>query len=343
MTAVAAARRRKRVVKGEVSPVRLVSEEIAKPPYCGPHGPRPPTSSGALYYPKHEFQTKIEVKTAEQIERMRRSCALAREALEVAGKAVAVGVTTEEIDKAVHDFIISRGAYPSPLGYMGFPKAVCTSVNEVICHGIPDSRALQDGDIVNVDVTVYLDGYHGDTSSMFIAGTPGSRAVRLCEAAYKAMWAGISVCGPGVDFRRIGEAIARVSQEYECYCSPHLTGHGIGSFFHGAPEICHTVNNFHRGLMQPGTTFTIEPALVDKNDSSRKVWEDGWTMVTKGSLAAQFEHTLLITDEGHEVLTGPSIDYKALAGLGKPGSRTRPAASGEKAPARRPARRRGFK
>lgn len=339
MAAASALRRRRKVQKGEVSPLRFVHENIPKPEYCGPNGPKPPTSSGHVSYPKHAFSDTPEVKSAEQIERMRRSCALAREALELAGKSVAVGVTTEEIDKVVHNFIVSRGAYPSPLGYMGFPKAVCTSVNEVLCHGIPDSRELADGDILNIDVTVYLDGYHGDTSSMFIAGKPNVGALRLCEATHKAMSAGISVCGPGVDFRQIGKAISKVAGEEMCFCSPFLTGHGIGSYFHGAPDIVHVNNNKDQGVMKPGMTFTIEPVLVEKMDSSRLVWPDGWTIVTKGALSAQFEHTVLITEEGHEVLTGPSIDYKAIASLGtiraaKPQA-TRPLP-------RRPARRRGF-
>lgn len=293
--------------------MRPVPKEIALPPYLGPGYPKSPDQEYFL----HEFSKAIEIKTAEQIEGMRRSCALARETLEMAGKLIKVGVTTEEVDIAVHDFIVSRGAYPSPLGYMGFPKAVCTSINEIICHGIPDSRPLEDGDIVNVDVTVYLDGYHGDTSSMFIAGNPRPSAVRLCEAAHKAMWAGISVCGPGVDFREVGKAINKVTIEANCYCSPFLTGHGIGSFFHGAPEIIHISNGKDRGLMRPGMTFTVEPVLVENNDDNQEEWEDGWTLTTEGSWTAQFEHTVLITEEGHEVLTGPSIDYKAISGIKK--------------------------
>lgn len=256
----------------------------------------------------------VEVKTPDQIERMRAAGALAREALEVAGRVVEPGITTDAVDAAVHDFICSRGAYPSPLGYMGFPKAICTSVNDVFGHGIPDSRPLEEGDIMNVDVTVYLDGYHGDTSCMFFAGRPTKRAALLCETTRKAMQAGIEVCGPGQDFREIGRAISRVNEGTGYYCNGTISGHGIGSYFHGAPEIIPMTNNVDQGLMRPGMTFTIEPVLVENNDASWAIGGDGWTMQSReGNWSAQFEHTVLVTDEGYEVLTGPSINYRAIA------------------------------
>jgi len=310
-------RRFRRPVKpgeGIVSSQLHVPPHIVRPPYLGPGGPRSPQDG----FPDHEFFQKgrIEIKDREQIERMRASCALAREALEVGGRCVGAGVTTEAIDEAVHNFIIARGAYPSPLGYMGFPKAVCTSVNNVIAHGIPDSRKLKDGDIVNVDVTLYLDGYHGDTSCTFFVGRPSRQAYELTMAAKHAMEAGIKVCGPGVDFREIGKAISKVTDQADCFCSSQLIGHGIGSYFHGSPEVIHAVNPVDQGLMQPGMTFTIEPCLVEKNESSCVLWADGWTMSTKtGAWSAQFEHTILITDNGHEMLTGPTIDSKAMAGI----------------------------
>jgi len=264
--------------------------------------------------PTQEERFDIEVKDQTEIEGMRAACRLARQTLEVAGRAVAPGVTTDEIDRQAHDFIVANGAYPSPLEYCGFPKAVCTSVNEVVGHGIPDSRPLEDGDFLNIDVTVYLNGYHGDTSCMFFAGRPLKRAVALCKATRKAMLAGIQVCGPGVDFREVGKAITQSATEAGCTVHPTLIGHGIGSYFHGRPEILPYVNDVDQGVMKPGMTFTIEPVLVETPDRTCEVdAEDLWTLCTSTkALTAQFEHTLLITDVGHEVLTGPCIDYKAI-------------------------------
>lgn len=315
-TACRSAKRKLRTVKlGKVSLERLVPEQIARPPYLGPGSPRTPKDG----MPQHEFMWdpdnlhRIEVKRPESIAAMRESCALARETLEFAGRLVVPGVTTDAIDAAVHDFIISRGAYPSPLGYMGFPKAICTSVNDVIAHGIPDDRPLEDGDIVNVDVTVYLNGHHGDTSSMFFAGRPKKSTAALCDATQRAMNAGIEVCGPGVDFREIGRRIAVVTDEADCHCSSLLSGHGIGTYFHGAPEVIPGINNVDQGVMMPGMTFTIEPSLVENNDATSRMLADGWALQTQtGALTAQFEHTVLITEEGHEVLTGPSVDYRGI-------------------------------
>jgi len=256
----------------------------------------------------------IEVKTPRQVEGMRAACALARETLEVAGRTVAPGVTTDEIDAVVHDFIVSHGAYPSPLGYMDFPKSVCTSVNDIIAHGIPDDRPLQEGDILNIDVTVYLGGYHGDTSSMFIVGKPDAEGLQLCRAAFRATTAGIAVCGPGVDFREVGKRIQGVADAAGCHCSPHFVGHGIGSYFHGAPEVIPCINDLDQGPMLPGMTFTVEPILVEHGDDSYDQWDDDWTIQTlTNARSAQFEHTILITETGREVLTGPSIDYERIA------------------------------
>ncbi|CAE8588805.1 unnamed protein product, partial [Polarella glacialis] len=196
---------------------------------------------------------------------------------------------------------------------MGYTKSVCTSLNNVIAHGTPDDRPLQERDILNLDVTVYINGFHGDTSSMFFAGRPTKAAAMLCAAAQKGMNAGIQVCGPGVDFREIGKAIERVSSEARYFCSHTLTGHGIGSYFHGCPEIIPQVNDTDQGLMKPGMTFTIEPIFVENNDTSWEIDPDGWTLRTQtGEWTAQFEHTILITETGHEVLTGPSVDYRGI-------------------------------
>lgn len=256
----------------------------------------------------------IEVKTPAQIEAMRAACSLARETLLVAGGMVAPGVTTDEIDAVVHDFVISRRAYPSPLGYVGFPKSVCTSVNDIIAHGIPDDRRLEDGDIVNIDVTVFLGGYHGDTSSMFLVGSPEPDAIQLCEVSQRAMMAGIEVCRPGADFRQIGIAIQAVADRARCNCTELFVGHGIGNYFHGAPEIIPCINDFDQGTMLPGMTFTVEPILIENNDTTYVQWDDDWTIqTTTNNRSGQFEHTILITEDGHEILTGPSVDYRAIA------------------------------
>lgn len=301
-----------RVLPGRVAPARRnVPGDIARPPYLLPGARFDPNDGGM---PIHDFSEKSEVKSPEQIKAMRVACALARETLLEAGRAVAPGVTTDEIDKLVHEFIVSRGAYPSPLGYMGFPRSVCTSVNDVIAHGIPDDRPLRDGDILNIDVTVYIGGVHGDNSCMFIAGVADSAAHGLCDVAHRAMMAGIDVCGPGVDFREIGRRIEGVSKEARCLSSPLFYGHGIGNYFHGMPHVIPCSNDVDQGVMMPGMTFTVEPVLVENNDRTYETWDDRWTVQTlTGAKSAQFEHTILITNEGHEILTGPSIDYQALA------------------------------
>jgi len=263
--------------------------------------------------PAHPFMHCIERKTPKQIAAMREACALAREVLEVAGQAVHPGVSTDEIDSIAHDFIISRSAYPSPLGYAGYRKSVSTSVNDIIAHGIPDDRVLQDGDILNIDVTVFVGGCHGDTSSMFLVGKPDKEALQLCRAAQRATAAGIEACGPGVDFRTIGSKIEAVANGACCHVTPLFVGHGIGSYFHGAPEIIPHENDFDQGEMLPGMVFTVEPILVEDFDESYKMWDDGWTVQTlTGARSAQFEHTILITDAGHEILTGPSLAYESI-------------------------------
>jgi len=203
-------------------------------------------------------------------------------------------------------------------------------VNEIVGHGIPDSRPLADGDFLNIDVTVYLNGFHGDSSCMFFAGRPSKRAAVLCKATRKAMLAGIQVCGPDVDFREIGKAITQSAAEDGYAVHPTLSGHGIGSYFHGRPEIMHYVNDVEQGVMKPGMTFTVEPVLVEDQDKTAVVdAEDLWTLKTmRSAWAAQFEHTILITETGHEILTGPCIDYKSMMEA--------------QAPPRRPSKRRGF-
>ncbi|KAF5757533.1 putative methionyl aminopeptidase [Helianthus annuus] len=273
----------------KVSPRLPVPDHIQKPPYV---------STKVLPEISSEFQIHDE----EGIERMRAACHLAAKVLEYAGTLVRPSVTTNEIDKAVHQMIIDNGAYPSPLGYGGFPKSVCTSVNECMCHGIPDSRQLQDGDIINIDVTVYLNGYHGDTSKTFFCGNVNDAAKRLVKVTEECMERGIAVCKDGALFRKIGKRISEHAEKFGFGVVERFVGHGVGTVFHSEPLILHHRNE-KPGSMVKGQTFTIEPILT-LGTTECITWEDNWTTLTRdGSLAAQFEHTILITATGAEILT----------------------------------------
>ncbi|KAK9816808.1 hypothetical protein WJX72_005301 [[Myrmecia] bisecta] len=263
------------------------------------HIPRP------SYVDKNEtpWVKEYQIHDAAGIEKMRAAGKLAAEVLNHAGTLVRPGVTTDEIDKAVHKMIIEAGAYPSPLTYGNFPKSVCTSVNECVCHGIPDSRPLQDGDIINIDVTVYLSGYHGDTSRTFFCGEVSPEAKWLVEANKQALEAAIKECGPGVRFQRIGKVCSTIAKEAGLKICQDFVGHGVGWAFHSMPMVHHTPNN-EPDIMRIGQTFTIEPIFVNGNPRCKPPWKDKWTVVcADGSLAAQCEHTILITKDGHEVLT----------------------------------------
>lgn len=263
------------------------------------HIPRPPYADSGML---PDWDRTPQIHDAAGIEKMRAAGKLAAQVLEMAGGMVAPGVTTEEIDAAVHKMTIEAGAYPSPLNYGRFPKSVCTSVNECICHGIPDSRALRNGDIINIDVTVYLDGYHGDTSRMFYVGEVSPAARQLCEATKEALNAAIKVCGPGVPIKSIGAAIQAVGDRHKYGVVKVFVGHGVGKVFHAWPHVAHHRNN-EPGVMQKGMTFTIEP-MFTAGRTQERYWADEWTAVTAdGSLSAQWEHTLLVTDSGVEILT----------------------------------------
>ncbi|XP_032759367.1 methionine aminopeptidase 1D, mitochondrial isoform X2 [Rattus rattus] len=213
-----------------------------------------------------------------------------------------VGMTTEEIDALVHREIIRRDAYPSPLGYGRFPKSVCTSVNNVLCHGIPDSRPLQDGDIINIDVTVYYNGYHGDTSETFLVGNVDESGTKLVEVARACRDEAIAACRAGAPFSVIGNTISRITRQNGLQVCPHFVGHGIGSYFHGHPEIWHHAND-NDLPMEEGMAFTIEP-IITEGSPEFKVLEDAWTVVSLDNRrSAQFEHTVLITPRGVEILT----------------------------------------
>ncbi|KAH0849045.1 hypothetical protein HID58_090442 [Brassica napus] len=282
--------KRKRLKPGNVSPRRPVPAHITKPPYVESFTV-PGISSGLQIHDDKKG-----------IESMRASGRLAARVREYAGTLVKPGVTTDEIDEAVHNMIIENGAYPSPLGYGGFPKSVCTSVNECICHGIPDSRPLEDGDIINIDVTVYLNGYHGDTSATFFCGDVDEKAKKLVQVTKESLDKAISICGPGVDYKKIGKTIHDHADKHKYGVVRQFVGHGIGRVFHADPVVLHFRNN-EAGRMVLNQTFTIEPMLTI-GSIKPVMWDDNWTVVTEdASLSAQFEHTILITKDGAEILT----------------------------------------
>ncbi|KAJ3693488.1 hypothetical protein LUZ60_008968 [Juncus effusus] len=282
-------RKRLSLRRGKVSEPLLVPDEILRPPYV-------------ITKELPGISPDIQIHDYEGLLRMKAACQLAARVLEHAGTLVKPGVTTDEIDKAVHEMIIKSGAYPSPLNYGGFPKSVCTSVNECVCHGIPDSRPLKDGDIINIDVTVYLDGYHGDTSKTFFCGDVDEDSQQLVKVTEECLMEAISICKDGASYQRIGSTINKIAEKNGYNIVETFVGHGVGKIFHSEPLIIHTRNN-RPGKMVEGQTFTIEPILT--TGTNRYVmWDDSWTALTAdGSLAAQFEHTILITKSGAEILT----------------------------------------
>jgi methionyl aminopeptidase len=280
-----------KVVPGRVSPERVVPPHIVRPAYAD--GPV-------------ERWAEPRVKSPEIIERMRVACRAAGEILAAAGARVAPGVTTDEIDAFVHDLTIEKGGYPSPLNYgtsNPYPKSVCTSVNEVICHGIPDDRALVEGDIVNLDVTIYLDGVHGDTNGTFGVGRIDDASQRLIDVTRECLERAIEQVAPGRPFNLIGKAIEEHARANKLGVVRDFVGHGIGEQFHTDLQIPHYYEPRLSTVMETGMTFTIEP-MITMGSWQARVWDDGWTAVTAdGSRTAQFEHTVLVTDDGVDVLT----------------------------------------
>lgn len=276
---------------GRLSPRREVPEGIERPDYAlDPHGrPRHRDGGGP--------------KDAATIEAMRRAGRAAAEVLEVVGAAVRPGVTTDELDAIAHEECLRRGGYPSPLGYQGFPKSLCTSVNEVICHGIPDSSVLRDGDIVNCDVTIYLGGVHGDTNATFLVGDVDEESRRLVEVTRECLDLGIAAVRPGAPLRDVGRAIQAHAESHGYGVVRAFVGHGIGRSFHADPQVHHYDNPADRTRLAAGMTFTIEP-MITLGDWHHEMWDDGWTAVTVDRRrTAQFEHTLVVTEDGAEVLT----------------------------------------
>lgn len=247
---------------------------------------------------------EITPQTPEDIVRMRVAGRIAREVLDLAVMMVRPGITTAEIDRLVHDETIKRNSYPSPFNYHGFPKSCCTSINEIICHGIPDSTVLKDGDIVNIDVTIFHDGVHGDCSETVMVGAVSDRVRELVLTTYKAFKAAIAICKPGVKYNEIGGVIEDIIIPLGFSSVKEFCGHGVGRVFHTTPNILHYKNKNRSGTMEVGHTFTIEP-MICLGSNSPVTWPDAWTAATSdGKPSAQFEHTLLITETGVEELTG---------------------------------------
>lgn len=278
------------VAPGRVSARRDVPSSIRRPEYVDRPAPQPYTGP--------------EVKDAETIERMRIAGRIAAQAMAAAAAAIAPGVTTDEIDRVGHEFLLDHGAYPSTLGYRGFPKSLCTSVNEVICHGIPDSRRLEDGDIVNIDITAYIGGVHGDTDATYLVGDVDEDSRLLVERTHEAMMRGIKAAQPGRAINIIGRVIESYARRFGYGVVRDFTGHGIGTSFHSGLIVPHYDAAPHYAtIIEPGMTFTIEP-MLNLGTPDWEMWDDGWTVVTKDrQRSAQFEHTILITERGNEILT----------------------------------------
>ncbi len=246
----------------------------------------------------------ITIKTADEIEKMRVAGRLAAEVLEMIGEHVKPGVTTDKLDQICHDHIVNhQQAIPAPLNYHGFPKSICTSVNHQVCHGIPGDKKLKHGDIVNIDITVIKDGFHGDTSKMFVVGKTGRMAQRLIDTSYDCLRAGIELVAPGAHLGDIGHRIQTIAESRNFSVVREYCGHGIGREFHEDPQVLHYGKAGTGVELQAGMTFTIEP-MVNAGKAAIKVLGDKWTVVTRDrKLSAQWEHTILVTDTGHEVLT----------------------------------------
>eukprot|EP01112_Ceratiomyxa_fruticulosa_P005558 TRINITY_DN1623_c0_g2_i2.p1 TRINITY_DN1623_c0_g2~~TRINITY_DN1623_c0_g2_i2.p1 ORF type:complete len:370 (+),score=63.67 TRINITY_DN1623_c0_g2_i2:229-1338(+) len=284
-----------------ITPRRKVPDSIPKPDYY---------LTGVPLSERDVKRNGIEIiKKPKDLAALREACRIGREVLDIAGAFVRAGKTTEEIDELVHNSTIERGAYPSPLNYRGFPKSCCTSVNEIVCHGIPDLRPLQNGDIVNVDVSVYHGGFHSDLNETYFVEDESSdvkvdpNTKLLVDTTYNALYKAIEYCKPGAMYRDIGDVIHKVVKEHGFSIIRTYCGHGLGRLFHCAPNVPHYPGNKAVGVMKPGHVFTIEP-MINAGGWQDLQWPDNWTSATKdGKPSAQFEHTLLITDSGCEILT----------------------------------------
>jgi methionyl aminopeptidase len=274
-----------------ISPERPVPPSIQRPEYVGRDEPAPYTGS--------------HVQSPEIIERMRVAGRIAAQAMHAAAAAIEPGVTTDDLDRVAHEFLIDHGAYPSTLGYRGFPKSCCTSVNEVICHGIPDARPLEDGDLVKIDITAYINGVHGDNCATFFCGEVDDDSKLLTERTREALDRAIRAVKPGRQVNVVGRVIESYAGRFGYGVVRDYTGHGIHTTFHSGLVIPHYDEPRYDTVMEPGMTFTIEP-MITLGGADWYLWDDDWTVVTAdGSRCAQFEHTLVVTDSGAEILTLP--------------------------------------
>jgi methionyl aminopeptidase len=276
------------LLPGRLSPLRSVPASIAKPEYVGKPAPAP-----------HEGGDVYDTQT---IQRIRKASKLAAQALELVLSSAKAGMTTDELDQIGHDFLVSQGAYPSTLGYRGYPKSLCSSLNEVVCHGIPDDTVLEEGDLINIDISAYLDGVHGDTNGTVVIGS-NPEAELLVERTHEAMMRGIKAALPSRQVNIIGRAIESYAKRFNYGVVRDFTGHGVGTSFHSGLIIPHYDDPGYDTEIVPGMVFTVEP-MITTGGIEWDLWQDDWTVTTKDkSLTAQFEHTILITEDGPEILT----------------------------------------
>lgn len=274
------------------TPIRTVPKHIERPEYAW----------------KDSVQENIGepfIQTPETIEAMREASRIAANALQVAGAAVAPGVSTDELDRLAHEYMCDHGAYPSTLGYLNFPKSCCVSLNEIVCHGIPDSTIIEDGDIVNIDVTAYKNGVHGDTNATFFAGNVSEEHRLLVERTHEAMMRGIKAAKPGRQINVIGRVIESYAKRFGYNVVRDFTGHGVGPTFHNGLVVLHYDSTVYTDVLEPGMTLTIEP-MINLGELPYTIWKNGWTVQNNDfKFSAQFEHTLVITEDGNEILTLP--------------------------------------
>jgi len=289
---------RGKLTPGTPTPIRKVPEHIERPEYVW----------------KDEVQEGVGeplVQTPETIEAMREASKIAANALATVGNAVQPGVTTDELDGIVHEYLLDHGAYPSTLGYRGYTKSSCVSLNEIVCHGIPDTTEVREGDIVNIDVTAYKNGVHGDTNATFLAGEVSEEHRLLVERTYQATMRGIKAAKPGREINVIGRVIESYAKRFGYNVVTDFTGHGVGTTFHNGLVVLHYDSDAYRDVLEPGMTLTIEP-MINLGALAYDIWDDGWTVQNRdGEYTAQFEHTILITEDGNEILTIPDADVAA--------------------------------
>lgn len=277
------------LIPGSISPIRDVLPHIQRPEYVGRPAPAP-----------HQGGDRYDMET---LVRIRRASKIAARALDLVLSSAKPGMTTDDLDQIGHDFLVSQGAYPSTLLYRGFPKSLCASLNEVICHGIPDDTVIEDGDLINIDISAYIDGVHGDTNGTVVVGSASQEVLDLVQRTKEATMRGIRAALPGREVNIIGRTIESYAKRFGYGVVRDFTGHGVGTSFHTGLIIPHYDAPEYNTVIEPGMVFTVEP-MITLGTHEWDLWEDGWTVTTKDkSITAQFEHTILITEDGPEILT----------------------------------------